>query len=151
MPRKKAHCARRRDHKGDCRTAEALADSSRKRKTERRRGIRRKDDPVVRARWNRTHTLSLLGMTEEKFSRMLEAQGGACGMCRRPFEEGERVHVDHDHACCPDLRKDKRARSCGKCIRGLLCFRCNTALGYIEKYGPLAEAYLAQAATKLAA
>jgi hypothetical protein len=32
-------------------------------------------------------------------------------------------HVDHDHACCPGTR------SCGKCIRGMLCNRCNTGLG----------------------
>jgi hypothetical protein len=30
--------------------------------------------------------------------------------------------VDHDHACC-----QKKNRSCGKCIRGLLCHTCNIA------------------------
>jgi hypothetical protein len=48
--------------------------------------------------------------------------------------------ADHDHNCCePD--PTGHAKSCGKCVRGLLCFRCNTALGYVELYGELARAY----------
>ena len=49
---------------------------------------------------------------------------GECGVCGR----SERLHIDHDHSCCASLNDDK-ARGCGKCIRGLLCFSCNTALG----------------------
>lgn len=33
-------------------------------------------------------------------------------------------HIDHDHACCPE-----RGRSCGKCVRGILCYGCNVGLG----------------------
>jgi hypothetical protein len=62
-------------------------------------------------------------------------------MCGQPFAEGRRIFADHDHSCCP-FRPKTRAKTCGKCIRGLLCFRCNTALGYIEKYGEMAETYL---------
>jgi len=56
-------------------------------------------------------------------------------MCAEPFGEGQQVCIDHD--CC-----DAEKRSCGKCIRGLLCLSCNTALGHIERKYAMALAYL---------
>jgi hypothetical protein len=140
MPRKKAHCGRKPEHRGDCRTAEAVADI-RQRKTDRRRGTRLRDDPAAKARWNRSHKFARLGITEGRFNQMLEAQGCACAMCGESFEEGKLIYADHDHTCCPKQRK-ATAKTCGKCVRGLLCFRCNTALGYIEQYGARAQTYL---------
>jgi hypothetical protein len=140
MPRKQAYCARKPDHKGDCRTAEALADN-RQRLTERRRGIRRRDDPAAKAHWNKAHKFVRLGITEERFNELLEAQGRACGICREPFEGGQRVCIDHDHNCCP-VPPDGHPRSCGRCVRGLLCVRCNTWLGWMEMYGEMARTYL---------
>ena len=58
MPRKRASCARRPGHKGDCRTAEALADS-RARQTARRKGVRLRDNPE--ARRNRFDFNTLIG------------------------------------------------------------------------------------------
>lgn len=34
--------------------------------------------------------------------------------------------IDHDHGCCPGVS------SCGKCVRGVLCFRHNSLLGQLE-------------------
>jgi len=128
--------------------------SARQRRTERltdrRLGVRRRDDPAVRARWTRNHKLLRLGITAEEFDQMLAAQGRACAMCHKSFADGDRIFVDHDHACCPGQVK-VTPKTCGKCIRGLLCFRCNTALGYVEKYGPLARAYLDRVAGAKAA
>ena len=66
-------------------------------------------------------------MTLDDYDRMLEQQGGVCAVCSSPQPEGRgRFHVDHDHLCCPT---DK---TCGKCIRGLLCSPCNVRLGVLE-------------------
>jgi hypothetical protein len=54
------------------------------------------------------------GLTPEDVEEMLAAQGGLCAIC----EEAEAVHVDH----CHDTGR----------IRGLLCFRCNAALGQFD-------------------
>jgi hypothetical protein len=74
---------------------------------------------------------------------MLEAQRYACAMGGKPFGENDRIFADHDHACRPK-QHGATAKTCGNCIRGLLCFRCNTALGYVERHGALAETYLAR-------
>lgn len=52
---------------------------------------------------------------------VMKARG--CAICHRPFDERVRPNVDHDHACCPEQNK-----SCGKCVRGLLCSACNRGL-----------------------
>lgn len=140
MPRKRAHCARRLDHKGECRTAEALADS-RQRITDRRRGVRRRDDPEARRRWHRKHKFVRLGITETQFNELLEGQDYRCAICRMPFR-GKRVCVDHDHTCCPKQIK-QTAKTCGKCIRGLLCVPCNTGLGFLEDWPEQISTYLA--------
>ena len=54
-----------------------------------------------------------LGVTDEDYARMLDAQGGGCAICGNP-PRSRRLHVDHDHRT-------------GK-VRGLLCFRCNRGL-----------------------
>lgn len=62
-------------------------------------------------------------MTIEDFHGLLLRQGGRCGICQTIDPGSRAFHVDHDHGCCPGMR------SCGKCIRGLLCHKCNAGLG----------------------
>ncbi len=82
-----------------------------------------------RTRYYATGTkLKRYGLTRESFEAMLAAQGGRCDVCRTNTPGGAGTwHVDHDHRCCPT-----QMRSCGKCVRSLLCSRCNTALGLAD-------------------
>lgn len=67
--------------------------------------------------------LRTYGVTPARYAAILAMQGGACAMCETV--EGA-LAVDHDHACCPG------PKSCGKCVRGLLCRRCNLGLGLLR-------------------
>lgn len=71
---------------------------------------------------------NLYGITLERYNALLESQGGGCAICGNvPAAGAQRLAVDHDHRCCPSRKK-----SCGECVRGLLCGRCNRGLGYFD-------------------
>jgi hypothetical protein len=73
------------------------------------------------------HLIRNYGITQKQYDAMLERQGGSCAMCDRPQSELMRnLAVDHDHSCCSGKK------SCGKCVRGLLCPACNTFLRKVE-------------------
>lgn len=62
-----------------------------------------------------------------KYEEMLEEQGGVCAICHQPETvRNNALSVDHDRACCPG------DRSCGECVRGLLCFKCNVHIVLFE-------------------
>lgn len=62
-------------------------------------------------------------VTVDWFQSQLSIQGGGCAICQRREPDGKNLAIDHDHACCPGQF------SCGKCVRGILCRKCNTAIG----------------------
>ena len=71
-------------------------------------------------------------ITREDYQAIFDAQGGVCGLCKRPEKssingEVRALAIDHDHTCC------RGNFSCGKCVRGLLCTSCNQKLGWMEK------------------
>lgn len=81
----------------------------------------------------RQRLASLYGLDEAKYSDLLKAQDGRCAVCgERP--EDRRLCVDHDHSCCPGRK------TCGRCIRGLLCDGCNKADGLLRSDAARARA-----------
>jgi hypothetical protein len=75
-----------------------------------------------------------IGATVADFQSFWDKQGGKCGICGNdlePMEErtrGKVTHFDHCHET-------------GK-LRGLLCFSCNSKLGFYEKHKERILAYL---------
>jgi hypothetical protein len=72
----------------------------------------------VRAAWRRSGLKRKYGITPAQFETILAAQGGCCAICGT-FKPGGRgmFHVDHNHRT-------------GK-LRGVLCHKCNTAIGLL--------------------
>lgn len=58
---------------------------------------------------------TLYGITKQQYDDMLIAQDGNCAICTLPMTQ---PHVDHNHKT--------------GVVRGLLCFKCNTALGKFQ-------------------
>lgn len=59
------------------------------------------------------------GLSMEEFNRMKELQLNVCAICKEPCNSGHDLSVDHNHTT-------------GQ-VRGLLCKRCNLALGYLRE------------------
>jgi hypothetical protein len=71
------------------------------------------------------HLRRKFAMTIEAYEAMLAAQGGVCAICGEPPNSGESLHVDHH---------DERGG-----VRGILCVRCNNALGQLREDVSVAE------------
>lgn len=59
------------------------------------------------------------GLSLEEYDQMFEVQNGMCAICHIKNKDESRLCVDHNHY------NDK--------IRGLLCRRCNAALGFFDE------------------
>ena len=75
-------------------------------------------DPDHRERVRQSRRKSSYGVTAEQHEAILEAQGGVCAICGGPPSDDRGYHLDH----CHETNR----------VRGLLCGRCNTALGMLD-------------------
>ena len=91
--------------------------------------VQRQSTPeaLERKRW---YTIKrLYGLTKQQYMELLADQDGRCAICRTDDPSPhEFFSVDHDHRCCPGVK------TCGTCVRGLLCLRCNNMLGRLEEH-----------------
>ena len=71
------------------------------------------------------------GLTVDEITELFNSTRMFCPICREKMQFGgdrnREAHIDHDHACCPT-----GGRSCGGCVRGVICRSCNMALGHVR-------------------
>lgn len=81
-----------------------------------RKGNRSDAGRLKEALRKRRHDLwKKFALIPEQYEAASERQGGVCSICKQKCQTNERLAVDHDHATGH--------------YRGLLCRKCNTALG----------------------
>lgn len=73
-------------------------------------------------------------VTPEKLKDLFALQGNACAICKKNMSIDSRFTIDHDHSCCSGIV------TCGKCVRGILCDKCNLGLGSFEDSTTFLEA-----------
>ena len=75
----------------------------------------RRAEPAVKRADRAGYLMRKYGITIEQYDELLASQGGCCAICGREPRPDISLHLDHDHES-------------GQ-LRGILCFRCNNALG----------------------
>lgn len=93
-----------------------------------RQGYRKKfaRTPEGRLCERRYRVKHLYNLTHEEHVRLLEKQNHKCGIPGCDVAVTLFSDVDHNHACCAG------PRSCGKCVRGILCHQHNNGLSFFE-------------------
>lgn len=70
------------------------------------------------------NTAKRFNITIDKIENMLISQSGRCDICENQLSGKKDPCIDHDRSCC------KSTKSCGKCVRSMLCSHCNKMLGF---------------------
>lgn len=109
-----------------CRNEKRRLDTEAKKRAADRKRKRYQEDPDFRSRTLETQFRFRWGISYLQRDVLLAIQGGVCAACGTDDPGTKGWCVDHDHSCCPT------SKTCGKCIRALLCSPCNLALGHVQ-------------------
>jgi hypothetical protein len=116
-------------HRIECRSCTEEGRRLRKAGTPRLKPKPNRTAEEERDRWKGYQLRYFYNITVAEWRAMWEAQDGKCALCSRALElwggRDDGPHVDHDHNCCPGNR------SCGKCLRKMLCANCNMGIGLL--------------------
>lgn len=77
---------------------------------------------TVRKILQRKHVIGKHGLTVDEYQKLFLKQKMACAIC---CCLNKKLCIDHNHTCCPGTN------GCKKCVRGLLCVSCNSAIGQL--------------------
>jgi len=83
------------------------------------------------------HRRYKFGLPKGGIEALLESVGWACEICSKTLDV-KSARLDHDHSCCPAT-----GRTCGECLRGILCNTCNTGIGMLGESPTIFAAALA--------
>lgn len=84
---------------------------------------RTRNPEKVRKSYREWQLKSTYNLSLDAYESLLLSQNSGCAVCYTTDPGAKAFHVDHDHTCCPGNK------SCGKCVRGLLCSKCNLMIG----------------------
>jgi hypothetical protein len=115
----KKYCSSQCSRQGDLLRSKTFGDENKPSKREYDKAYRITNDEKVKKNGRKGHIKRNYGMTDDDYNSLLNAQDGRCAICKTHQSEfGRMLHIDHDHIT-------------GK-VRGLLCFRCNSGLGFFR-------------------
>lgn len=86
------------------------------------RVVYKNKDTKVNAR--RRQLKNYYNLTQDQYDEMAKDGCHICGAAKLAYKD---LHVDHDHNHCDSYK------SCGLCVRGILCDACNQAVDKYER------------------
>ena len=137
----------RRNQCTSCRNKRKQAnktDADREKQREYQRAWYQRNKHKQKKQMRENHLLTRYKMTEVEYEEKLAEQGGGCAICGsddpgKLTAKGRQMKsfaVDHDHNCCDN----DDGRTCGNCVRGLLCHPCNQGMGALKDDPSLLQA-----------
>jgi len=71
------------------------------------------------------------GLSVEDWELKFQSQDYRCACCQTDNFGLSGPMTDHDHSCCSGIK------TCGKCVRGIVCHQCNVTIGFVENGWPI--------------